>query len=98
MMVNLALAERYSSRMRMRFVDDPEARILRPGPHRIRLQAGRRVTLLAIGERCRVKSTRGLLFGLKNEWIERGSRGLANLATAATVHITITRGRAWVIF
>ena len=98
LMVNLALAERYSAKMRMRFVAEPEARILRPGPHHIRLKKGSRISLLTIGERCRVESTRGLLFALKNEWIERGSRGLANIATASTVRITITRGRAWAIF
>ena len=94
-LVNFAVAERYAARLRVRFVDEPEARVLGPGVHTLRLK---RVTLLSLGDRCRVAATRGLAFPLKDEWLERGSRGLSNLATASTIRIAITRGRAWAIF
>ena len=96
-LVNFAVAERHSPKVAVRFVGETEARLLAPGSHRLACRPGRRVTLLSAGERARV-ATRGLLYPLKEEWLERGSRGLSNRATASSVRVTVRRGRVWAIY
>ncbi|MBI5200299.1 MAG: thiamine diphosphokinase [Elusimicrobia bacterium] len=95
-LVNFAVAERWAHKLSMRFLGEPEARLLGPGRHRVALSRGRRVTLISATERSRVE-TRGLAFPLKNEWLERGSRGLSNKATGATVVVKVRQGRVWLL-
>lgn len=93
-LVNFAVAERWSDKLAVRFLGEPGARLLGPGTHRLACRRGRRVTLLAMRERSRI-ATQGLLFPLKNEWLERGSRGLSNRATSSTVTVNVRQGRVW---
>lgn len=95
-LVNFAVAERHSSAIAVRFVGAPAARLLEPGSHRLPAKRGARLTLLAASDRAKV-TTRGLLFPLCSEWLERGSRGLSNRATAARVLLRVHQGRVWAI-
>ena len=93
-LVNFAVAERWAGKLAVKFLGAPEARLLGPGTHRIPCRRGARVTLVALADRARI-ATKGLQYPLKNEWLESGSRGLSNKATASTVTISIRQGRVW---
>lgn len=95
-LVNLAVAERYWPKVAVRFIGGPEARLCGRGSHRLACRTGQRVTLLAVDARCRL-STRGLRYPVKDAWLERGSRGLSNVATAAQIRLQVRQGRLWAI-
>ena len=93
-LVNFAVAERWAHKLSIRFLGEPDARLLGSGTHRIDCRRGQRVTLVSLADRSRV-ATRGLKYPLKNEWLDRGSRGLSNRSTGVSVTITVRQGRVW---
>lgn len=95
-MVNLALAERYSDRMRVVLTDDDTAWVMRKGTHNLACGRGSIVTLIAVEQPCRL-TTSGLRYQLRRAGLERGSRGLSNVAVSRRVRITVHRGAAWVV-
>lgn len=95
-LVNLAVAELHSPRFHVRFIGGPEARLCERGSHRFAFRPGQSLTLLAVDGRCRI-TTRGLKYPVKNAWLERGSRGLSNAATARQVRVQVHQGRLWAI-
>ena len=75
-------------------VDGGTARLLGPGRHRLPLKKGARFSLLAAPS-ARLTLT-GARFGLKNELLRRGSRGLGNRALGP-VRLAVREGKVWAI-
>lgn len=75
-------------------IDGGTARLVGPGRHRFAFKKGARFSLLAAPS-ARV-TLAGARFGLKNEVLLRGSRGLGNRAEGAVV-LTVRQGKVWVI-
>lgn len=75
-------------------IDGGTARLLGPGRHRLPFKKGARFSLLAAPS-ARV-TLAGARFGLKNEILRRGSRGLGNRAEGA-VTLSVREGKVWVI-
>lgn len=93
-LVNFAALERGAKGLDLCVIDRGAVRLLGPGRHRLALKKGERFSLLA-APRARL-SLRGAAFGLKNEVLRRGSRGLGNRALGP-VSLTVHEGSAWVI-
>ena len=91
-MVNLALIERYSSRLEIVLLDRGAARLLGPGLHRFALRRGAVFSVLA-APRAAV-TLAGARYPLNRLALEAGSRGLSNKAEGR-VSLTVHRGRAW---
>lgn len=92
-LVNIGVLEK-SRGMDALVIDGGTARLLGPGRHRLPVKKGARFSLLA-APRARVTLT-GARFGLKNEVLLRGSRGLGNRADGAVL-LTVNQGKVWVI-
>lgn len=92
-LVNIGVLEK-SRGMGALVIDGGTARLLGPGRHRLPVKKGARFSLLA-APRARVTLT-GARFGLKNEVLLRGSRGLGNRADGAVL-LTVGQGKVWVI-
>ena len=93
-LMNFAALERGANGLDLRVIDRGSARLLGPGRHRLLLKKGARFSLLA-APRARL-SLSGAAFGLKNEVLRRGSRGLGNRALGPVL-LTVHEGKAWVI-
>ncbi len=93
-LVNFAALEESAQGLDLSVIDGGVARLLGPGVHRLLLKKGARFSLLA-APRARL-SLSGSRFGLKNEILQRGSRGLGNRAEGR-VALTVREGRVWVI-
>lgn len=93
-LVNFAALEESARGLDLTVVDGGAARLLGPGRHRLELRKGGRFSLLA-APRARLSLT-GARFGLKNELLRRGSRGLGNRAAGAVI-LTVKEGRVWVV-
>ncbi len=93
-LVNLAALEENSVGLGLTVIDGGTARLLGRGRHRLPLKKGARFSLLA-APRARL-SLAGARFGLKNEILRRGSRGLGNRAEGPVL-LTVSEGRVWVI-
>lgn len=75
-------------------IDGGTARLVGPGRHRFSFEKGARFSLLAAPS-ARL-TLAGARFGLKNERLVRGSRGLGNSALGPVV-LTVREGKVWVI-
>lgn len=93
-LVNFAALEEGADGLELTVIDGGAARLLGAGRHRLLLKRGARFTLLA-APRARLSLT-GARFGLKDELLRRGSRGLGNRAEGP-VRLTVREGRVWVI-
>jgi thiamine pyrophosphokinase len=93
-LVNFAALEESGAGLELTVIDGGAARLLGPGRHVLPFKAGARFSLLA-APRARL-SLSGARFGLKNEMLRRGSRGLGNRAEG-TVLLTVRQGRVWVV-
>lgn len=91
-LVNLAALERRGGKLELAVVGGGLARLLGPGRHALDLRRGERFSLLA-APRARVTLT-GALYGLREETLTRGSRGLGNRCAGRSV-LTVHTGRAW---
>ena len=93
-LVNFAALEESGAGLDLTVIDGGAARLLGPGRHALPFKRGARFSLLA-APRARL-SLSGARFGLKNELLRRGSRGLGNRAEG-TVVLTVREGRVWVV-
>ena len=93
-LVNFAAFELGARGLELSVIDEGTARLLGPGRHRLALKMGARFSLLA-APRARL-SLSGARYGLKNEVLVRGSRGLGNRAQGP-VMLRIKEGRVWVM-
>lgn len=75
-------------------IDGGTARLVGPGRHRFNFRKGARFSLLAAPS-ARL-TLEGARFGLKNERLVRGGRGLGNSALGP-VRLTVREGKVWVI-
>lgn len=91
-LVNWALLEDRTKGLEVIVLDRGVSRLLGPGRHRLSLKKGERFSLLA-APRARL-SVSGARFGLRDETLRRGSRGLGNAATGPAT-LTIRSGRVW---
>lgn len=92
-LVNFAALEGAAG-LALSVIDGGVARLLGPGRHRLSVKRGARFSLLA-APRARL-SLSGARFGLKDEVLRRGSRGLGNRAEGKVL-LTVREGRVWVI-
>ncbi len=92
-LVNFATLEQAKG-LDIRVIDGGSARLFGLGRHRLALKKGERFSLLA-APHARL-SLRGALFGLANEALQRGSRGLGNRALGL-VTMTIREGGVWML-
>lgn len=93
-LVNFAALEESGAGLGLTVIDGGAARLLGPGRHALAFKKGSRFSLLA-APRARLSLT-GARFGLKNELLRRGSRGLGNRAEGAVV-LAVREGRVWVV-
>ncbi|MDX6768387.1 MAG: thiamine diphosphokinase [Elusimicrobiota bacterium] len=93
-LVNLAVLEECPPGLELVVIGGGEARLLGPGLHRPKLPKGRRFSLLA-APRARVTLT-GARYGLADEHLRRGSRGLGNRSEGAVV-LRVRDGRVWIL-
>jgi thiamine pyrophosphokinase len=93
-LVNLAALEESGAGLDLTVIDGGAAHLLGKGRHRLPFKKGARFSLLA-APRARL-SLAGARFGLKNELLRRGSRGLGNRAVGKVV-LTVRQGRVWVV-
>jgi len=93
-LVNFAALEESGAGLDLTVIDGGVARLLGPGRHAFPFKKGARFSLLA-ATRARL-SLAGARFGLKNELLHRGSRGLGNRAEGKVV-LTVREGRVWVV-
>lgn len=93
-LVNFAALEESALSLDLTVIDGGTARLLGPGRHTLPLKKGARFSLLA-APRARV-TLAGARFGLKNELLRRGSRGLGNRAEGRVV-ASVMKGRIWVV-
>ncbi len=93
-LVNFAALEESGAGLDLTVIDGGAARLLGPGRHSLPFKKGARFSLLA-APRARL-SLRGARFGLKNELLRRGSRGLGNRAEGIVV-LSVREGRVWVV-
>ena len=93
-LVNFAALEESGVGLELTVIDGGIVRLLGLGRHRLALKKGERFSLLA-APRARL-SLAGTRFGLKNELLRRGSRGLGNRAEGKVV-LTVREGRVWVV-
>ncbi|MBI5246755.1 MAG: thiamine diphosphokinase [Elusimicrobia bacterium] len=93
-LINLAALEESARGLELTVIDGGSARLFGPGRRRLPFKRGDRFSLLA-APRARLTLT-GARFGLKNELLRRGSRGLGNCARGP-VTLSIREGRVWVI-
>lgn len=93
-LVNLAALEERAGGLDLTVIDGGRARLLGPGRHRLPYKRGARFSLLAAPRA--VLSLTGARFGLRNETLKRGTRGLGNAATGK-VALTVRAGRVWAI-
>jgi thiamine pyrophosphokinase len=93
-LVNFAALEEGANGLELVVIDEGFARLLGRGRHRLGVKKGERFTLLA-APRARL-SLAGARFGLKNEVLRRGSRGLGNSAVGNVV-LTVREGRVWIV-
>lgn len=93
-MINMAALETGAKELDLTVIDSGTARLLGPGRHRLPLKKGARFSLLA-APRARL-SLSGARYGLKNEVLTRGSRGLGNRADGR-VSLAVRVGRVWAI-
>jgi thiamine pyrophosphokinase len=91
-LVNWALLEDRTKGLEVVVLDRGVSRLLGPGRHRLGLKKGERFSLLA-APRARL-SLSGARFGLRDEVLERGSRGLGNAATGPAT-LVVRSGRVW---
>ncbi|NNN04795.1 MAG: thiamine diphosphokinase [Elusimicrobia bacterium] len=91
-LVNLAALERRGGKLELAVVGGGLARLLGPGRHALDLRRGERFSLLA-APRARVTLT-GALYGLREETLTRGSRGLGNRC-AGRAALTVHTGLVW---
>ncbi len=91
-LVNLAALERRGGKLEIAVVGGGLARLLGPGRHALDLRRGERFSLLA-APRARVTLT-GALYGLSEETLTRGSRGLGNRCAGRGL-LTVHSGRVW---
>ncbi len=96
LLVNLSLAERFASRLRVVFMDQGSAFLARPGRHALSCRAGETVSIVPATSTVSVLS-RGLEFPLKGEPLRKGSRGLSNRARAPRPVLSVLRGKAWIL-
>jgi thiamine pyrophosphokinase len=94
-LVNLAVFEKWSSRLALASVDPGWSAVLGPGQHVIPCSQGARLSLVAAGPSATV-TTSGLRYPLRGFRLERGSRGLSNEAVSTPVGIRVLKGRVWV--
>ncbi len=92
-LVNIGVLEK-SRGLDVIVIDGGTARLLGPGRHRLPVEKGARFSLLAAPS-ARL-TLEGARFGLKNERLVRGSRGLGNSALGP-VRLTVREGKVWVI-
>ncbi len=93
-LVNLAALERRGGRLGICVVGGGAACLLGPGRHRLELRRGERFSILA-APRARVTLT-GARYGLRDEALARGSRGLGNFSEGATL-LRVRAGRVWMM-
>lgn len=93
-LVNFAALEESGTGLELTVIDGGAARLLGPGRHALPFKKGARFSLLA-APRARLRLS-GARFGLKNELLRRGSRGLGNRAEGK-VSLIVRQGRVWVI-
>lgn len=93
-LVNFAALEESGAGLELIVVDGGTARLLGPGRHVLSFKKGARFSLLA-APRARL-SLSGARFGLRNEPLRRGTRGLGNRAEGKVV-LTVRAGRVWVV-
>lgn len=94
-LVNLAVFEKWSSRLALASVDPGWSAVLGPGKHVIPCAKGARLSLVAAGAPATV-TTSGLRYPLTGFKLEKGSRGLSNEAVSTPVAIRVLKGRVWV--
>lgn len=94
-LVNFAALEDSAKGFELSVIDDGTARLLGRGRHRLTLKKGARFSLLA-APRARL-SLSGARYGLNDETLLRGSRGLGNRADHSLVELVVREGRVWVI-
>lgn len=94
-LVNLAVFEKWSKRLTLAAVDPGWTAVVGPGRHAIPCPKGAVVSLAAAGGPARV-TTKGLKYALKDFRLEKGSRGLSNVATRSPVEVLVKAGRIWV--
>lgn len=93
-LVNLSVLEENPPGLELVLADGGEARLLGCGIHRPKLARGRRFSLLA-APRAKVSLT-GARYGLKEEALRRGSRGLGNRSDGDVV-LRVREGRVWLV-
>lgn len=93
-LVNFAALEESARGLDLAVIDGGTARLVGPGRRALGLKRGARFSLLA-APRARLSLT-GARFGLKDELLRRGSRGLGNRASGKVV-LTVKKGRVWVV-
>lgn len=93
-LVNFAALEESAGGLALTVIDGGAARLLGPGKHRLPFKPGARFSLLA-APKARVTMT-GARFGLRDENLRRGSRGLGNAAKGPVV-LSVRSGRLWVV-
>jgi len=91
-LVNAALAAQPRAELEVLLVGRGTAVCLGPGRHQVPLPAGRRFSLLALPQ-ARVTLS-GARYGLKDETLVQGSRGLGNEALGP-IGLEIREGRVW---
>ncbi len=63
------------------------------GLHTLSARVGETVSLLAVGEQCRVEMTSGLEYPLHDEWLDpTAARGVSNVVTAQPATIKLSEG------
>lgn len=96
-LVNAALLERYSSKLLLRLAGEPEGAILHQGEHRLACSKGKTFTFLAVGEAAHVTAS-GLKYPVQGLLLDRGSRGLSNVAVGKEVRVTVHSGAVWALY
>ena len=91
-LVNLAMIERFASKIALIVLDTGRGFLLRPGKYRIGLKQGQRFSLLAAPEV--VASLLGARYALRKERLRSPSHGLGNSAKGEIL-LQVHRGQAW---
>lgn len=89
---NILLLQKYHKKAKLTMIDPTGAMEIVDSEVTLHARVGETVSLLAIGRAAGV-TTKGLLYPLRNETLEAGSRGVSNRVTSGTVEIRVRRGK-----
>lgn len=96
-MVNLQVAEARGADANFTLFGARETLALITGEGVFDVEPGQRVSLIPGASGARL-SARGLKYPLRDERLERGSRGVSNEAVAGSVELDVTEGSVWAVF